>query len=43
LLSSPTAVELLQEVTRLYRRETSILAALRAVEEENAARMAWLN
>jgi len=43
LLSSPTAVELLEEVTRLYRRETSVLEQLRAVEEDSAARMAWLN
>jgi uncharacterized protein len=43
LLSSPTAVELLEEVTRLYRRETSVLSQLRVVEEDNAARMAWLN
>jgi uncharacterized protein len=43
LLSSPTAVELLEEVTRLYRRETSVLEALQAVEEVSAARMAWLN
>jgi uncharacterized protein len=43
LLSSPTAIELLEEVTRLYRRETSVLEELRGVEEENAARRAWLN
>jgi uncharacterized protein len=43
LLSSPTAVELLAEITRLYRRETSVLEELRAVAEDNAARMAWLN
>jgi uncharacterized protein len=43
LLSAPTAVDLLDEVTRLYRRETSVLDQLRAVEEDNAARMAWLN
>jgi uncharacterized protein len=43
LLSVPTAVELLDEITRLYRRETSVLDQLRAVEEDNAARMAWLN
>lgn len=43
LLSAVSSVELIKEIIRLYRRETTILEQLKAVQEDNAARMAWLN
>jgi len=43
LLESPAAGALLAQVTRLYRREASLLGRLLGVEEAEANRASYLN
>ena len=43
LLEIPTALELLERIERLYRRETSLLGHLLATSEDQAERASLLN